>query len=126
MRSTWIPRSPTAPTSTALTSFTDARGNGIQYGYDSHGNLTSATYADGSKETYTYDAHGDVLTATNRRGQTVSYTYNAAGEVLTKDYDTTPGVVDFRLHLRCRRQPDLCHRRVGHDHDDLRRRRPNA
>ena len=77
-----------------LTSFTDARGNGIGYGYDARGNLTSITYADGTQETYTYDAHGNVLTATNRRGQTVAYTYNAAGQVLTKDDATTPGI-DF-------------------------------
>ena len=53
-----------------LSSFTDARGNGIEYGYDAQGNLTSITYADDSHETYTYDAAATCSTATNRRGQT--------------------------------------------------------
>jgi RHS repeat-associated protein len=80
------------PTFNQLTSFTDARGNGMQYAYDSHGNLISITYADASKETYTYDTHGDVLTSTNRRGQTLQYTYNSAGQVTSKDDLTTAGV----------------------------------
>src|SRR5262249_43772986 len=73
---------------------TDARGNGLVYSYDAHGNLRAITYPDGTSEQYTYDAQGDVLTARNRCGQTVTYTYNAAGQVTSKDYDTTPGV-DF-------------------------------
>jgi len=83
------------PTFNQLASFTDARGNGIDYQYDMRGNLTAIVYADATRETFTYDALGNVLTATNRRGQTVSYEYNAAGQVTEKDYDTTPGVVDF-------------------------------
>jgi RHS repeat-associated protein len=75
-----------------ITSVTDARGNGMTYGYDAQGNLVSITYADGTHENYTYDANGDVLTATNRRGQTVTYTYNAAGQVTSKDYPGTPGI----------------------------------
>jgi RHS repeat-associated protein len=78
-----------------LASFTDARGNGIDYQYDDRGNLTAIVYVDGSRETFTYDSAGNVLSATNRRGQTVAYTYNAAGQVTSKDYDTTPGLLDF-------------------------------
>jgi len=48
-------------------------GNGMQYGYDSHGNLTSITYEDGTHENFSYDAAGNVITATNRRRQTVTY-----------------------------------------------------
>jgi RHS repeat-associated protein len=82
------------PTFNQLTSFTDARGNGLVYTYDGHGNLTAIAYPDGTSEHYTYDSQGDVLTAKNRRGQTVTYTYNAAGQVTSKDYSTTSGV-DF-------------------------------
>ncbi|WP_145234608.1 putative Ig domain-containing protein [Urbifossiella limnaea] len=79
-----------------LASFTDARGNGLGYEYDTKGNLKAIVYEDGSRETFTYDAVGNVLTATNRRAQVTTYTYNAAGQVLTKDYSTTPGPVkDF-------------------------------
>ncbi len=82
------------PSFNQLAGLTDARGNGIGYTYDTHGNLASITYADGTHEDYTYDARGNVLTAKNRRGQTLTYTYNAAGQVLTKDDSTTAGV-DF-------------------------------
>ena len=82
------------PNSNQLASFTDARGNGIDYQYDARGNLTAIVYADDSSETFTYDAVGNVRTATNRRGQTVTYDYNSAGQVTEKDYDTTP-VDDF-------------------------------
>ncbi len=79
-----------------LDSFTDARGNGIDYEYDpATGNLTSIVYQDGTHEDFTYDPKGNVLTATNRRGQTITYTYNAYGQVASKDYDTTGGVVDY-------------------------------
>jgi RHS repeat-associated protein/uncharacterized repeat protein (TIGR01451 family) len=79
------------PTFNQLTSFTDARGNGLVYTYDGHGNLTAITYPDGTSEQYTYDTQGDVLAAKNRRGQTVTYSYNAAGQVTSKDDSTTPG-----------------------------------
>ncbi|MFO0957423.1 MAG: RHS repeat-associated core domain-containing protein [Isosphaeraceae bacterium] len=82
------------PTFNQVASVTDARGNGMTYGYDARGNLASITYADGSHEDYTYDASGNVITATNRRGQKVTYTYNTAGQVLTKDYPGTTGI-DF-------------------------------
>jgi RHS repeat-associated protein len=83
------------PTFNQITSVTDARGNGMQYGYDTQGNLTSITYADGTHENYTYDASGNVLTATNRRGQRLVYTYNAHGEETSKDDPTTPGIEDM-------------------------------
>jgi RHS repeat-associated protein len=82
------------PTFNQITSVTDARGNGMQYGYDTQGNLISITYADGTHENYTYDASGNVLTATNRRGQVLKYTYNAAGEITSEDDPTTAGT-DF-------------------------------
>ncbi|HOW73530.1 MAG TPA: DUF6531 domain-containing protein [Phycisphaerae bacterium] len=78
-----------------LASFTDARGNGVRYAYDTSGNVMSITYQDNSIERFTYDAQGNVLTWTNRRGQTVTCTYNAAGQVTSKDYSTTPGVMDY-------------------------------
>jgi len=89
------------PQLNTLTSVTDARGNGIEYTYDTSGNLIRITYEDGNFETYTYDASGNVLTWTNRRGNAtpadpddgiVSYTYNAAGQVLSKDYSDTAEV----------------------------------
>jgi len=80
------------PAHQRLSSFADARGNGIDYQYDVRGNLTAIIYEDGSRETFTYDARGNVLTATNRRGQLITYTYNAAGQVTSKDYDTAAGV----------------------------------
>ncbi|MGB2614010.1 MAG: RHS repeat-associated core domain-containing protein [Phycisphaerae bacterium] len=78
-----------------LTSVTDARGNGMVYGYDAAGNLLSITYEDGTSESFTYDAAGNVLTWTNRRGDTVTYTYSASGQLTSKDYPDTPGLVDF-------------------------------
>ncbi|HUT94718.1 MAG TPA: RHS repeat-associated core domain-containing protein [Thermoguttaceae bacterium] len=78
-----------------LASVTDARGNGIAYGYDADGNPLSITYEDGTSESFTYDAAGNVLSWTNRRGETVAYTYSAAGQLTSKDYPDTPGLVDF-------------------------------
>jgi YD repeat-containing protein len=69
-----------------LTGFTDARGNGIQYAYDAHGDLERITYEDDSNEVFTYYDDGNVKTWTNRRGQTVAYAYNAAGQLTSKDY----------------------------------------
>lgn len=82
------------PTFNQLTGFTDARGNGIDYGYDGQGNLRSTTYEDQSEEAYTYYSSGLVETWTNRRGQTIRYTYNDAGQLTSKDDLTTAGV-DF-------------------------------
>ncbi len=75
-----------------LTSFIDAHGNGIEYGYDTSGNLTSMSYEDGTNESFSYDGYGNVLSWTNRRGETVAYTYNTFGQVTSKDYSTTAGV----------------------------------
>ena len=77
-----------------LSSFTDARGNGIDYRYDGRGNLTAIVYEDGTREAFTYDSVGNVTSATNRRGQATAYTLNADGQVLTKDYLNTAGI-DF-------------------------------
>ena len=77
-----------------LQSFTDARGNGISYGYDDRGNLVTITYVDGSVETFTYDGLGNVESWTNRRGQRVTYTYNAAGQLTSKDYPDTADFID--------------------------------
>lgn len=74
---------------------TDARGNAIDYDHDDSGNLTKITYEDGTHESFTHDDNGNVKTWTNRRGQTVSYAYNVAGQLTSKDYDTTPGYVDY-------------------------------
>lgn len=73
---------------------TDARDNGLDYQYDSSGNLLSITYEDGTIESFTYDGNDNVLTWTNRRGDTVTYTYNTAGQLTSKDYPDTPGLVD--------------------------------
>jgi YD repeat-containing protein len=73
----------------------DARGNGLHYGYDVRGNLTNITYADGSSELFGYGAGGNVTTSTNRRGGVISYSHNTAGQLTSKDYDSTPGIIDF-------------------------------
>jgi RHS repeat-associated protein len=80
------------PTYNNLSTFTDARGNTIDYDYDANGNLLSVTYEDDTRESFTYDGMGNVLTWTNRRGVTVTYTYNTDGQMTSKDYPDTPGV----------------------------------
>ena len=69
-----------------LAEVTDQRGNAIDYGYDSHGNLNKITYADGSSETYSYNADGDLNVALNRRGESVTYTFDDKGHVTQKSY----------------------------------------
>ena len=67
-----------------LESVTDARGNALNYTYDSQGNLTAITYADNSQETFDYDSQGNVLQTVNRRGQDIDYTYNSRGQLLSQ------------------------------------------
>src|SRR5262249_19005649 len=40
------------PAHNRLASFTDARGNGLKYAYDPHGNLTKITYPDNTYESF--------------------------------------------------------------------------
>ena len=78
-----------------MTLVRDANGNVTTYSHDEAGNRTAITYADETLETYSYDGVGKLISFTNRRAQAITYTYNARGQMRTKDYDTTPGVLDF-------------------------------
>ena len=83
------------PTFSRLTQATDARQNGLNYAYDTKGNLASITYADYSRESFGHDAFGNTLTWTNRRGNVISFAYNAAGQLTNKHYTTSQGPVAF-------------------------------
>ncbi|MBX7105905.1 MAG: hypothetical protein K1X57_17610 [Gemmataceae bacterium] len=81
--------------------FTDARGNGVRYTYDSRGNQTAAIYADGTFEQATYDAAGNVTSTTNRRGQTITYLYNSYGKVTRENYpDGTFAIFNYDARQR--------------------------
>ncbi|MFZ4526273.1 MAG: RHS repeat-associated core domain-containing protein, partial [Chlorobium sp.] len=78
---------------------TDQRGNAIDYGYDSHGNLNQITYADGSSETYNYDTDGDLNVAVNRRGESVTYTFDDKGQLTQKSYaDGSTATYSYDAH----------------------------
>jgi RHS repeat-associated protein len=83
------------PSLNRLARVRDARGNGLQYAYDTRGNLTAITYADATAERFAYDARGKVIASTNRRGGVITYAYNSAGQLTSKDYAGTPGITDF-------------------------------
>lgn len=83
------------PSFNRLCKVTDARRNGLQYGYDPRGNLTSITYADHTSETFGYDARGKMLSSTNRRGNVIHYSHKATGQLTNKHYLTSVGRVDF-------------------------------
>ena len=68
-----------------LASVTDARGNPLNYGYDSRGNLTSITYADGSALRFGVDARGELDAWTDRRGQLVDYLVDTNGRLERRD-----------------------------------------
>jgi RHS repeat-associated protein len=76
-----------SPTFDSLTSFADAKGNGVTYGYDSKGNINKLTYADGSTELFGVDSLGNITSSVNRRGKTIGYTYDKDGQVTLKQYD---------------------------------------
>jgi RHS repeat-associated protein len=75
------------PTFDGLTNFTDAKGNGVTYGYDNKGNINKLTYADGSTELFGVDGLGNVTSSVNRRGKTINYTYNKDGQITLKQYE---------------------------------------
>ncbi len=78
---------------------TDQRGNAIDYGYDSHGNLNKINYADGSSETYNYDTDGDLNVAVNRRGESVTYTFDDKGQLTQKSYaDGSTATYSYDAH----------------------------
>ena len=69
-----------------LARVTDQRGDAIDYGYDSHGNVHNITYADGSSQTYAYDAAGHLSSTVTRDGETVSYTFDSNGHLTQKSF----------------------------------------
>ncbi len=69
-----------------LAQVTDQRGNAIDYGYDSEGNLNTITYADSSSESYSYDSQGYLHVAVNRGGESVTYTFDDHGHLTEKSY----------------------------------------
>lgn len=68
-----------------IASFTDARGNSVEYNYDIIGNLIGITYADGSVESFTLDEQGNITQALNRRNQAITYTYDERFQLLRQD-----------------------------------------
>jgi RHS repeat-associated protein len=82
-----------------LSSFEDALGHPLNFGYDANGNLSAATYADGTTEQYGYDAQGNVTRSVNRLGQVITYTFNSRGQPIRKDL---PGGahVDYTYNAR--------------------------
>ena len=83
------------PSFNRLAQVRDARGNALQYAYDTRGNLTAITYADNTRELFAYNTNGNVIASTNRRGGVITYAYNLAGQLTSKDYAATPGITDF-------------------------------
>ncbi|NCS52426.1 MAG: hypothetical protein GPJ23_08650, partial [Microcystis aeruginosa G13-05] len=62
-----------------LTKVTDARGNAINYSYDTQGKLRSIDYGNNISETFDYDSQGNVIRTFNRRDQQTTYTYDEQG-----------------------------------------------
>jgi RHS repeat-associated protein len=91
------------PAFNQLTGFTDAKGNGVSYGYDAGDNLNKITYADGSFQQFSVDGTGNVTNTINRRGNTIQFTYDtsglltkklyADGSSITYDYDTKGNLI---------------------------------
>ena len=134
------------PTFNRLASFTDARGNGIDYAYDTRGNLTAITYEDGTRETFTYDAArqrpdrhqpprpGDHLHLQRRRpgarprttgttpGIDFVYTYDTAGNLTSATDPAGTTTMTYDAGDRPADADRLPRRPLVHVH--LRRRRP--
>ena len=81
-----------------VTSYTDTRGNTIEYDYDANGNLTCLTYPDDKEVHYTYDDANRLTQVQDWAGRITTYTYDANnrltetnrpdGSVETRTYDT--------------------------------------
>lgn len=69
-----------------LASFTDAKGNKVEYGYDDKGNLETITYPDGTFQKFTVDDLGNIKTSVNRRGNEITYSYKPSGQLAQKTY----------------------------------------
>ncbi len=65
-----------------ITSYTDARGNNIQYQYDEVGNLTRITYPDEKEVNYSYDAVNRLTGVTDWADRTIEYSYDANGRLI--------------------------------------------
>ncbi len=63
-------------------SYTDARGNTIQYSYNQAGNLTELSYPDGKVVSYDYDAANRLIKVSDWAGRITGYNYDANGRLL--------------------------------------------
>ena len=64
-----------------VTSYTDANGKTIRYGYDELGNILTIAYPGGETIRYTYYARGQIATVTDSKGRVTYYKYDKTGNL---------------------------------------------
>ncbi len=79
-----------------VSSYTDYKGNTIQYGYDELGNLITLTYAGGEIIRYAYYPNGLLKSVTDVKGNITSYEYDSKENVIKTVY--ADGTVETRSY----------------------------